>query len=445
MSQGANTQLVWGFEQSGGSAQPGLKAATMYGLRVKNFQGIPDPTTLRTNNIDPRGQRQKARNGSYSTPFSFEADMSVDAIQRLRAHMRGMATITTVAAGVQSWALRDKISTDAPATALDWISLEVDKDDSYATLFTNAALDSWSISVKNGQIVNHKIGGMACRFLNMADVAPVVGPATFTGTVYVRGNRIDSDAEDTSNDIKFKCTTAGGSGAGKVKFTKGATAYGSLEYTVTYGTVAAPAWMDVLLADGTQASGDNLNPMQVMFVGSGNLVAGGTPDEWKIVGKRTKATATYDSRNPLIGVRATVTFNSVTYDVETFDINFKRPKKYKRATGSPFPVGLLPDGNQEFDITINRDYVDRAFYLKMLSATNAAFDITINGDFIATVATVSYYEKHQFTSTNAQVIKGGANIPNDKQLPESIQIVPYWDGTNVDMSETVVGTLSSLS
>lgn len=443
MSQGANTQAVWGFEETGGVSQPGQKAGTLYGIRFHDFQFLVDPSSERTKNMDPRGQLLPARNGFYNLPFTTGAEFSVDDIARFRAHLQGMATLTNVAAGVNDFALRDKISTDAPSVAFDTVSLEVDRDDGYAQLLLNCALDSWVINVKGGKIVDHKLSGMACRFTHMRDPQTVVGPATYTGTVYVRGNRQDADAEDTTNDLKFKVTTAGAlDGTGKIKMTKGATAYGSIEYPVVAGV-----WMDFILADGTHASGDQLNPVQIMFtLGTGSLTAGGTPDEWKIQAKRPKVTPTYPSRNPLIGVKAIVTIGGVVYDVEDFDIELKRPRKYRRASSSPFPSAILPDGTRSWSIKIKKDYLatERALYLAMLSASSKTLDITINGDFIATVATVSYYEKHQFVSSKIQVIKAGSNVPNDKQLPEAIEIVPAWDGSNVELSETVRCTLATL-
>lgn len=440
MSQGANTQLMWGFEESGGTAQPGQKAGTMYGLRVKNLQMTPKPSFERVSNIDPAGQLLKGRVGAVSLPFSFESEMSVDDIARLRAHMQGFASIAATAAGVRTWTIRELRSGDSLAAALDWLSLEGDRDDEYAQLNLHGALDSWDIAVRSGKIVSNKLSGMSCRFTHLSDVTETVGPASWTGAVYVRGNRIDSDATDTSNDIKFKCSTAGAlDGTGKIMFTKGATAYGTVEYPVVAGT-----WMPVIYGDGTYA-GSADDPVEVMFtLGTGDLTAGGTPDEWAIDAKRTKGAATYPSRNPLIAVRATCTIGGTEYFIEDFDLGFKRPRKYRRASSSKYPIGILPDGNRSFSIKLKRDYTDRDLYLKMLSATAVSFNVTINGDFIATVSSVSYYEKWQLASTNAQVIVAGADIPNDKQLPESIDIVPFWDGSNSDLAETIVGTLETL-
>src|SRR5581483_1304196 len=436
---GANSQLVWGFEQSAGAATPGQKAGTMYGLRVKNFQITQKPASFeRTANIDPRGQLLKGRPGFWNVGFGFESEMSVDDIARLRFHMQGMATITNPAAGVYSWALRDKISTDAPTTDPAWLSLEGDRGDGWAQLLLQAALDSWDIAVKGGKIISHKLGGTACRTTQQKDPAMTTTGGTYTGTLYVRQNRQDADAQDTTNHLKAKITVAGAlSGAGaKVAFTKGAAAYGANDYFITAGV-----WMPVILSDGTFA-GDPLEPVEVMFSAGGTLSLN---DEFTIQAKRPHATATYPSRNPLIAVRTILTFGGSDYDVENLDIMFQRPHKYRRSSASRYPIGILPDGSRSFAIKIDRDYVDQDFYLKLLSATSIAFTITVNGDLVATVGASSYYEKHVLTSSNAQVIGAGADVPNDKQLPESIQIVPFWDGTNVELSETIQGTLATLS
>lgn len=109
-----------------------------------------------------------------------------------------------------------------------------------------------------------------------------------------------------------------------------------------------------------------------------------------------------------------------------------------------FPISILDDGDREFTIKLKRDYVDRYFRRSVYSGTPVSFDITINGDLIATVGSASYYEKWNLNSTNAQITKGGATVQNEKHLQEDIEIEPLWDGTNVDMTETIRGTLSTL-
>lgn len=436
MSQGAFSQMVWGFEETAGVAQPGQQAVTKYGLHVKNMQFTPKPTFERDSNIDPRGQLRKGRVGKWDLHFSFDTEPSVDDLARLRFHHQGMATITTVAAGVQSWALRDKISTDTPTVAPDWLTFEFDRDDNYAQLLLNGAIDQMDVKVAAGKIVSTKFSGTACRFTHMKDPAFTTTGGTYTGIMNVRGNRIDADAQDTTNHLKAKFTTGGAlDGTALVKFTKGATAYGTPTTAVTAGV-----WYPVILADGTYA-GSNLEPVEVMWTSGGTITIN---DEFTIQAQRPKATATYPSKNALIAVSAVVTVGGTAYPIENFDVMFKRPRKYRRATNSRYPAGILPDGTRSFGIKLKRDYVDRDLYLKMLSSTAVSFDITINGDFIATVSSVSYFEKWNLNSTNAQVLQAGADVPNDKQLPESIDIVPYWDGSSVDMTETLQGTLATL-
>jgi hypothetical protein len=43
------------------------------------------------------------------------------------------------------------------------------------------------------------------------------------------------------------------------------------------------------------------------------------------------------------------------------------------------------------------------------------------------------------------VTDAGADVPNEKQLPESIDIAPFWDGSTVEMQETIVCTVSTLA
>lgn len=442
---GARGQLRWGFEESGGAAAYGLAAPTWYGLRVANFKCGPDPVYDTRSNLEPRAQQLRDDIVGYNLPIEFAANLSEDDLARLAFHLQGYAAITNPAAGVYDWTYRDLLSTDSLTVDPSRISLEGDVDDGYAGLVTNAALDMIECKVSKGKIVDWKFNGVACRYTNLRDVEAVVGPATFTGTIYVRGLRHDTDAEDTTNDLKFKCTTAGGSGVGKIKFTKGATAYGSVEYTVTYGTIAAPVWMDVILADGTHASGDQLNPVQIAFVGTGNLVAGGTPDEWKIRAQRVKGVATYPARNPFKSGRCVITAGGATKDVDEFTIVMRRARHLRGSTASMWPIGLTDDVAREFSIRMKREYVDRYFNLKRLSGTPIAFDATLNGDLIATVASASYYAKAQFTSANAQVKKGGVSgVPNGQQLQEDIEIEPFWDGSIVDMTQVIRCSLSTL-
>lgn len=447
MTVGAKTQLGYGFEQTGGVGNAGQKTGTFYWMRASNFKLGPEPVYETRSNLDPRGQQLPSDIVGYNVPFGFNAQLNVDELARWLFHMQGYAAITNPAAGVYDWTYRDLLSSDSLGTDPARLSLEGDIDDGYAGLALNAAIDTIEAKVSARKIVEWTLNGMACRFTNLRDPEAVVGPATFSGVVLVRNLRHDTDAEDTTNDIKFKITTAGGTGVGKLKFTKGATAYGSVEYTITYGsTYSESNWIDVVYGDGTHASGDQLNPVQIQFIGTGAFVAGGTPDEWKIRAQRVKGTPSYSTRNPLKAGKCIVTVGGTTKDVEDYSILFKRPRKYRLGTASMWPLGILDDGDRAFSIKMKRDYFDRYFKLKNLSGTNVAFDATMHGGLIATVASVSYFEKAQFASTNAQVLKGGVNnVPNGKQLQEDIEIVPNWDGTNVDMTNVVRCTVSSLS
>lgn len=443
---GAKSQLMWGYEEVAGVAYPGQKAPTMYGLRVANFEFGPVPVWDQRSNLDAKGMQLKDDLVGYDVPFKFNSNMSVDDLKRWRAHQQGFASIANPAAGVYDWTIRELLSTDVLTVDPSRISIEGDVDDGYAGLGTNGAVDQMECKVASRKIIDWTFNGKMARFTNLRDPEAVVGPATFVGVVLVRGLRHDADAEDTTNDIKFKITTAGGSGAAKLKFTKGATAYGSVEYTITYGaTYSENNWIDVIYGDGTHASGDQLNPVQIQFIGAGNFVAGGTPDEWKIRAKRVKGVATYPSRNPFKAGKCILTAGGTTREVEEFSIIFRTPKAYRLSTSSLWPVGLVDDDARSISIRAKRKYIDRYFNLKRLSGTPIAFDAELNGDLIATVANVSYYERSKFTSANAQVKNGGVRgVDNSKSLDEEMEFEPFWDGTNADMNETHRGTLSAL-
>jgi hypothetical protein len=428
MSQGAFSQAVYGFETD----QFGQKSATGYGLKVANLNFKPKPTFERTRNIDPRGQRQRGRILKFDLPISFEIEPSVDNLARLRAHHQGYAAITNTATGVYTWAIRDLLAADSMASDLSSFWFEGDRDDDCAQLNLGCVIDEMDLKIATSKLVSTKFSGMSSHFSHLNDPFETAVNAAYTGTLLVRGNR-------NGTDLAAKITTAGAlDGTAKVKFTEGATAYGSVSYDVV-----ANEWMNVILADGNHASGDPLDPVQVCFTDGGTLTLN---DEWAIDTTRTRiASPTYPSRNPLTAVGMTLSIGGTEYVIDNADIKFKRPTKERRGGGSKYPYSMLRDGTREWSIKLMRDYTDRDLYLKMLSGEAAAFDCTIGGDKIATVSAVTYFEQWRLYSSNVQVTDAGADVPNEKQLPESIDIAPFWDGSTVEMQETIICTVSSLA
>lgn len=435
MALGSNARIGWGFETV--AAQQ--KAATLYGLRFASLTFNPDPVLSATRNMQSRPMQLKARLDRMNLPFSVDWDPSVDDLARLVAHHQGYtAAPALVATGVYDWVIRDLLSTDSLSSPISTLSIDADRDDGYATLLLGAAINEMDFKVASNKIVQAKASGTACHFTHMKDATMTTTGATYTGTLYIRGNRQDADAEDTTNHLKLKCTTGGAlDGTALVKCTKGATAYGSATTAVTAGT-----WYRFDLADGTNASGDPYNPVEFMLSAGGTL---STNDEFEVQAQRPAPTLTYPSRQPLHANGLVVTIGGVQTVVDQFDIKAVRPRKEQRGCGSAYAQSHLPDGNRKFTITIKRDYVTRALYLKLLSANAVAFDATLLGDVIATVANVTYREKLQFISTNAQVFKAGADPTSEKQLDEGVTIMPYYDGTNVDMSAVVRCTLATLT
>jgi hypothetical protein len=292
------------------------------------------------------------------------------------------------------------------------------------------------LKVARGKFASCKLSGMACHFTHMADPAFITNGATYTGKPNVRGNRLDADATNTAVNVIMKASTGGAlNGTAQVKFSTTGVAYGAVAYPVGAGQ-----WIDAIGPDGNHLSGDPLNPIQVMFSTGGTLALN---DEWSINVQRAMPALSYPTRNPLTGIKLEVTIGGVSYDIENFDLKFTRPRKARRGSGL-YPKSILDDGNRAVSIKISRDYVDNALFQKMLSSTAVTFQVIVNGDKIATVANVTYYEYWKLYSANAQVIKAGSDPTGPKHLQESIDIVPFFDGTSVDMTEQIRCTLSTL-
>lgn len=431
MAQGSNAAVGYGFE----TVAPMQRAASFYGLRTAGFTFNPDVKTERTRNMQARPMNLKASVNEVALPWSVDWDPSVDDITRLLWHINGYAAITNPSASVYEWAIRDLLAGDVQASDPSTMSIDAWRDDSWGTLLLGAAAKEVEFKVQRNKLVQSKISGTALRFTHMKNATMLVNGATYTGSLHIRGNRLDADGADIVNHLKLKVYTAGAlNGTAVVRGTRGVTAY-----AVSGGqAVTAGVWYPFLLADGTNASGNPYNPIEFMLTSGGTLSLN---DEFEIQAQRPAPTLSYPSRQPLSGNGLTVTIGGVIYTVENFDIKFTRPRKEQRGAGSMYASSHLPDGNRQFSISIQRDYVTKSLYDKMISGAALAFDATLLGDYISG----SYQEMAKFASVNAQVFKAGANPTSDKQLQESAEIVPYYDGTNPDMTITMRNTLATLT
>lgn len=436
MPLGTKSQFGYAFE----TVAHGQMGATFNGLRNASIKFLPGIKTDRTRNQQGRPQQPKAHIVEVGLPFEIDCDPSVDDLARIRAHHQGFASIATTATGVRTWSIRDFVDGDSLASDISRMSIVAGRDDGYGTLLLNAAITDMDLKVERGKLVNCKFSGRACEYTHMADPVVSTTGGTYTGKLYVRRNRKGADAEDTTNDLKAKITTGGAlDGTAQVKFTRGTDLYGSVAYPVVAGV-----WMDVLLANGLHASGDPLDPVQVMFSTGGTLSLN---DEWTIDAKRAAASLSYPARQPLRGVRAIIKINGTEFPYDTFDLSFTRPMLERRSGSSLYPIGLLMDDGPRLPvIKIARPYVDRQMYRMMQSLETISFEIVIHGDLIATVTNVSYYEYWKIVSANAQVLKGGADPNGGKILQETgIEIAPFFDGTTADMTEEIRCTLSTLA
>lgn len=429
MPQGKKGQLGWGFEPSAGT-----QATSFYFLRYSSLEFSPKRPYEYTKNMHSRGLRLQGFNEIVQLPFKFSFEPDVNTLTRLRAHLRGFASIAT-AGGVSTWTLRDLLPSDSLASPLDTISLEADRDDSYATLLLNGVLEEMDLKIEKNKLVSVTCSGMAGHYTHLADAANLVTAGTFSGRVLVRGKI--SDPENTTDDIKVKVTTGGAlNGTAQVKFTRGATAYGSTTYPVTAGQ-----WITVILADDNPngASGDPLEPLQIMFTSGGTLSLN---DEWAFDAKRAKQTATYSSLNPLHAVGATFAIGGTSYVIENCDIKFQRPRTERRGCGSKFTEGFVDDGIQKWSISLTRQYTDRALYNLLTSGASATFDVNIYGDRIGSTTS---RERWRLYFPAVQVSDAGADPTTEKHLQEKITLEAYFDASNPDCTETIVNSLPSLT
>lgn len=430
MADGSLSQLGWGFESA-----LGLKSATPYFMQVNNFSHRPGRPLTRTDNMHPRGMLLRSRNLQADVPWSFEGKLSVDDIVRWRLHQQGFATISNLT-GAYSWALRDKLAADVLANYIETVWFEADQDDEYAHLVLTGAATETSIKVEMNKEVSVKVSGLGLRDTHLSDatVTPGVGE-TYTGKMLARGHRSDPSSTDT---ISVKVTTAGAlNGAGaKVKIKRGAGAYGTTDYFVTAGV-----WFDAIIDDNsTHASGDPLDPLQFVLTGlTSDTVALNT--EWVFSAKRTKAAASYPTKNPLTALGALIKVAGTTYPVDSCEIKHVTPKKVKFGTGSKWGYRILRNGDRQWTVSLQRDYTDRALYELLCRGVSATFDCDMYGDFIGAT---THRERWRMYMPAVKIAEAGPDSVKAGQLSEKVELVAEFDGTNPDCSETVVCGISTL-
>lgn len=431
-SQGKWSQLRWGFE---GVAAGTQAAALGYATRVKNLKMLPERPLVHSSNFSPRGPL-KGRNHQTTLPLSFDTEPDVDSIARLQMHLRGYGAISTLAVGAYKFSIRDfEKGVDSMASIIDTISAEGDRDDGTAQLTIGAVLEKAKLKIEGGKLVNLSYDGMGQHFTHHGDAAAVVGPASWTGRLLLRGN---VDPAITAQ-LRIKCSTAGAlDGTAQVKCsTDGGSTYSTTEIAIVAGT-----WNRFIRSDGSNASAEATDPLEFMMtLGSGNLVAGGTPDEWSFANARVKGSPTYSTRIPLSGAGATYTIAGTVYHIQNCDMEIDVPKIPNFACGSRYPQGFLNDGVATTKITLSRKYTDRVLYNRILSGAVGTLEIKILGDYIAATG---FRETWRHYFAQMQIDDAGSDPNNEKSMDEQIVIKPSFDGTNPMHLEEITCTLSAL-
>jgi len=333
------------------------------------------------------------------------------------------------------WTIRDLQTGDSLAQVIDTLSFEFDRDDDVAQLNLGTVLTGREIKIEKNKVVEVTYEGMSQHYTHADDPDMTTTGGTYTGKLHVRGNQ----APSAIADLYAKCTTGGaldGTALIKIKRTSGAS-YGATTYAVT-----ANVWMDVIIEDGvTQASGDALEPMQIMFSDGGTL---STNDEWHIVATRTKYAATYSTRNLLsgAGVKIYVDGEATPRVIESCTIKTTVEKPERRGVGSKYNEGFVEGNPEMHEITLARQYTDRDFYEWLQTAEDIVVDVDMLGDAIGRG---DYRERWRLYFYAVQVEDGGADAGTPGALPESIKLFAHGDATTVVCTETIQGTLASLA
>ena len=429
---GSELQVGWSFE----TADKAYKGPINEFFRAKSVSGAIAKRPLERNeNLDPNRQTVRGVNVAAIIAPKFDLMPDVDSIVKLVTHDNKRNTITNLTGGAHRWDSQPWVKGDtAPASWIESFSLELDNGDGAPVLSHGHRMSERSLKITENKINMFSFTAPGCRDTYVNDVAPLAVNAAFTGRWVVFGHRIDPTSADA---LKIKCTLAGGSGVAKVKFTKGATAYGSTEYVVTYGVPIA-----VKLADDTRAGISKFEEFWVMKLdasGGGSVFT--LNDEWTIANTRTAATASYSSRNVLHAAGVTVSIDGTSYPFHDVEVKWSNPRKAFMGTGSKDAQTQQTSGRRALSFSFNRDAEDLILLRKLISASSLAVIVDCFGDPITGSA---YDEEWKITASNCQLSEVTRDITNEDTLPEKIEVEAFRSGATPIYPESITCTKSAI-
>lgn len=338
---------------------------------------------------------------------------------------------STNTAGAQSWDIRPDAfsgSSVAPSSA----TFEADFGDGYPIVVTGNRLTETVWQIAENKLVGMTEKWVGCYDTYCDDAVEVNLAGSYDQVPRIRGHRSDPTSTD---EIKVKVTTTGAlDGTAKVKFTKGATAYGSTEYAVTAGQ-----WMRVVLADGSLPGHSRSETLWVLFPTSAQDLT--QDDEWKFENVRTAATASYSSLNPLNAAGVEITIDGDTYYVHTCNVTIQTPWTPSFRVGSYYAEKVQPNGKKRIMVDIGRDYDDRELLLKLISAESIAVSVKLYGDPLASSI---YDELVQIDIANATADEQDSDVANENALQESVKISGYRSGSTSLYTITCQGSVYTI-
>lgn len=434
------------FEGSAALVAYGLETSEGMGGKLRKFMRIESEsltmnrTTERNPNMDPSNLQTEPQNLASHGGGKIKSAPDVETILTLRAHQRGRATMSTLAAGVEQWDIRNRFRSDAPNPLyIDSLFAEVYRDDGIGHLYLGAKCDTMDLTVVENKFVALEHGFIFSRESEMADPVPLgANNAAFTGYVLVRGQRNDPESVIP---IRVQVLTPGAlDGTAKVAFKLGAGAFGATSFQVWAGVP-----IEVKFEDGTVA-GDRSNheKVQVIFVpgAPGDVLTLG--DEWSIAQPRPEPSPIYSTAQVLtaVGAEAAVTISGVTktYAIHTFAVKYTRPRKLNPGISTKYGFSVKGNGVEVAEFTFARDYTDLDFYRAMVANRPVQLNCPIYGNLID----ATHQETWQLGTTHAKVDKAGSVTSVPTSLPEAITIASFTDGMDPSLTETIVCTSSTL-
>lgn len=319
----------------------------------------------------------------------------------------GAAAPTTTQPAV--WTVRDIQTGESVATLIDTQSFEFDKDDDAAQLNLGSVLNERTIVYEQNKPPEVSWAGESADYTRTGDAVIEVTGGTYTGKLYGRGNL------NPKQELWAKVFTAGalnGTAQVGIKSTEAAS-YGTRRYAITSGT-----WFRAHKEDGvTDASGDPLEPFELMFTAGGTLSLN---DEFSITATRTKYVATYSSRNRLSCNGLTVTANGVVRTIKKATLKTTFKKEPDRGCGKKSPYGFLAPDIEMHELTFDRRYVDQNFVDLIESADEIIVDMDLLGDMIGRG---DYRERVRMYMAQAQVSTAGSDPKKAGAMDEPIKIL----------------------